>query len=345
VTRRRSRRVVWLGGVAFVVVAGATAAGAFLALREPATAPTAQVSSPAVPTLIADADLRAGPGTEFAVVQRLTLGTVLQLVGRSGDGRWLVAAPAGHEETVGWIAAAAVGGTGSVDRLAVIATGTATVAPANAPAPGAVSPTFTPDLADLAVQRVFSRDNRLGVTIVNRGVADVTARILVSVDGGAPQVVGVKAGEPLRAGDQVDFVFPREYVQRRATARVTVTTDPAIREEDLANNSLTAVVAPDLPNDLEIVTAGDAPGDGHLQVVLRNNSPIPVVGPVTVTAHASDGTDHVLGEQTIDVTLAPRETQTVEFASVTHVDFTKTTVLLQTDSITDAVPSNNVYPR
>ncbi len=76
--------------------------------------------------------------------------------------------------------------------------GDATTAPPT-PAPGG-EPTFTPDLPDLTVESVTSRNNQLVVVIANVGAGDVNATMFVTVNGGARETVGAKAGEPLRAG-------------------------------------------------------------------------------------------------------------------------------------------------
>ncbi len=50
-------------------------------------------------------------------------------------------------------------------------------------------------------------------------------------------------------------MLPNEYVQRRAVARVTVGTDPPVKEEVARQQHAEVVVTPDLPNDLEILDA------------------------------------------------------------------------------------------
>ncbi len=343
----RPRRLIRIGGAAVVLAASIGAAGAFVALRDRADAPATEVATPAVPTLLAATDLRPGPANDLAPVQRLAAGTVVQLIGRSADGQWLAVSPAGQDMVVGWVPVAVVGGAGAIDALAVVApSGASGTASPTGPAGAATA--VVPggaDRPDLALERVFSRDNRLGVTIANRGTVDVTARILVSVDGRTAEPVPVKAGEPLRADDTVDFVFPDEYVQRRAQVHVAVSTDPPVAERDAANNAVDAVIAPDLPNDLEIVSAASAVASGELRVVIRNNSPIPVVGAVTLTVQASGGSDRSLGARTADIDLAPQASTTLALPDVQHVDFTKATVLLVTEAINDAVPTNDVYPR
>ncbi|MDA0364784.1 MAG: hypothetical protein O3B31_01450 [Chloroflexi bacterium] len=339
--------MVWAGAAAIVLaIAAAIAVGAFFLFRYDVNAPIADIAQPDRPTLLRDATLRAGPAAGDAVLDRLSAGMLVTLIGRSTDGRWLVVTPVDEPERVGWLPADAVGGTGDTSNLTVVAAGgsptSGAAAPAGTPSSG---PTFTPDLPDLALEAVSARDNRLVVSIANLGAGDVTARVLVSVNGAAPQVVGAKPGEPLRAGGRIEWVLSLEYVQRRAVALVTVTTDPPITEETLANNRLEAIVAPDLPNDIEIVDARNVPPDQHLQAVIRNNSPIPIVGPVTLTVRSTDGTSALLGRRDVALNLAAGGTMTVDFSVIVNADFTRVQLLLVTESINDAVALNDVFPR
>src|SRR5690606_4778997 len=215
----------------------------------------------------------------------------MRIVGRSRDSGWLVVGPSDRSDVTGWVPADAVDGVEDLATLAVIeglAGAATTPGPTTTPA-GAESPapTFTPDLPDLIVASIESRENRLTVVVRNEGIADVTAPMFVRINERAPQLIDIKPGEPLRPGDSVEMVRMEDYVQRRATVRATVFTDPPIDEEAAENNTLEEVVAPDLPNDLEIV---DARLDGTalwLVVTLRNNSPIPIQGPVTLRVRES----------------------------------------------------------
>ncbi|MBM3138965.1 MAG: hypothetical protein FJZ92_01815 [Chloroflexi bacterium] len=340
---QRGRGLVWLGGAALVLVAAVTASAAFIVLSEdaqaPGAGPTPAVS--ALPTLQRDVALRSGPGPEVAIVARLPAGTELQLVGRTQDGQWLVVAPADRGQLFGWVPADAVSG-GDATRLPVVASGapSAKVPGAASPAPGTAS-----DLPDLVVDNVFSRDNRLVVVVRNVGRGDVTAPLVVRVNDGRPQPLGAKEGEPLRAGVKVEFVLAREYVQRRAVARVTVATDPPTREETLANNTLEVVVTPDRRNDLEIAGAVVLAADGHLQVTVRNNSPIPVVGPVTITVRQTGGASELVARREVVLDLPAGASRLVDFKGTLGIDLTRVVVLLDSEAINDAVPSNNVYPR
>jgi hypothetical protein len=343
----RPAAIAWIGGSAILLaLAAAIAVAAFFVFRYDASAPVEQVVVPERPTLLREASLRAAPRTDDAPLTRLPAGTLLELIGRSADGQWLVVAPADAPDVVGWVPADAVGGAGDTAELTVVAGASG---PASEPSLAATSPatgpTFTPDYPDLAVESISSRENRLAVTIANVGAGDVNARVLVTVNGGEPQEVGAKPGEPLRAGDRIVWVLPEEYVQRRAVVLVTVTADPAIAEETLENNSLEAIVSPDLPNDLEIVEARNVEPDQHLQAVIRNNSPIPVVGPATVTVRTTDGTSTLLGRRDVALELAPEDTMIVDFPAVRNVDFTRAQLLLVTESINDGLARNDVFPR
>lgn len=343
---RRPALMVWFGGGAVLLAAAAAiAVGAFFVFRYDADAPVEEIVVPGRPTLMRAAALRATPDARGEPLAQLATGTLVDLVGRSTDGLWLVVTPVDEPDLLGWVSADAVGGTGDTADLAVVAAA-GTVSQAS---PGSVTPTtgptFTPDYPDLALEAVTSRDNRLAVSIANVGAGDVTARVRVTVNDGEPQVVGAKPGEPLRAGGFIEWVLPEEYVQRRAVARVTVTTDPVIAEETLENNALEVIVEPDLPNDIEIVDARNVPPEQFLRAEIRNNSPIPIVGPATVTVRTTDGTTTLLGRRDVALDLAPGGTLDVDFVTITNLDFTRAQVLVVTESINDAVALNNVFPR
>jgi hypothetical protein len=99
------------------------------------TAPaTTSVPVATGPTVNTEANLRAGPGTDFAVVGTAAAGDVLDVVGQNIDGTWLVLANGA------WVAAFLV--DNAPTGLPVVEP-TATPAPA-APAPDILTPTVTP---------------------------------------------------------------------------------------------------------------------------------------------------------------------------------------------------------
>ncbi len=209
----------------------------------------------------------------------------------------------------------------------------------------APAPTFTPDLPDLVIDAIFSRDNRLVVVVSNQGITDVTHQIMIAVGDGEARPADVKAGEPLHPGQMLELVLDDQFVQRRAEATVTVSTDPLTDEESLENNTRTEIVTPDRPNDLEIFEVIIVPGTGALRVTLRNNSPIPLGGTATLSVRLTAPDSTLLARAAIVLAIPPRGRQSIEFAEVVEPDLTRISVILATAAINDADPSNDVFPR
>jgi hypothetical protein len=93
-------------------------------------------------TAAGDTNLRAGPGTEFAVVGLLQEGESLPITGRNAAGTWWqITTTQGSQ---GWIIANRVRATGPLDQVAVVAA--PTVAPT---ATSAATPAVTPALPDV----------------------------------------------------------------------------------------------------------------------------------------------------------------------------------------------------
>ena len=209
----------------------------------------------------------------------------------------------------------------------------------------APAPTFTPDLPDLVIDAIFSRDNRLVVVVSNEGNADVTAQIMIAVGGGEPRPADVKPGEPLHPGQVLELVLEDQFIQRRAEATVTVSTDPPMEEDDLENNTRTEIVTPDRPNDLEILAVIIVPETGVLRVTLRNNSPIPLGGTATVSVRLTAPDSTLLARAAIVLAIAPRGEQYIEFPEIVEPDLTRISLILSTAAINDTDPSNDVFPR
>ncbi|MPZ99297.1 MAG: hypothetical protein GEU80_08145 [Dehalococcoidia bacterium] len=349
--------MLWVAAAMLVVVIGTLTAIVVVVLfgnedgdaDDTTPAPTATAAAGGGPRLTRDIELRSAAARDSAIVTRMAAGDELHVVGRSADSSWLLVGPPERGDVTGWVPVDAVDGAEDVAALAVVeglAGATSTPEPAVTPSETASpAPTFTPDLPDLIVESIESRDNQLTIVVRNVGIADATADLFLSINDGDPRPIDVKPGEPLRPGDAVEMVLAEEYVQRRATVQATVLTDPPIDEEQSENNTLEDVVTPDLPNDLEIV---DARLDGTarwLVVTLRNNSPIPIRGPVTVRVRESPPGIALLGTETVVVMLEPDETVDVPFDTVMDVDLTRIEVRLATDSINDAVLANDRYPR
>ncbi len=224
-------------------------------------------------------------------------------------------------------------------------TGSTSINPGADTATPTAAPTFSPDLPDLVIDAVFSRDNQLTVVVANVGVADAVATVLISVDGAQPVAADIKPGEPIRPDDRLQIALDSEYVQRRATVSVTVSTDPSIDEESLDNNTLETVVTPDRPNDLAIDSVTIEGPDSSLRVTIRNNSPIPITGNATISAREATTPFTQFGTRQPTFTLAPDETLDVVFPDAADVDLANIEVLMTTTAIDDADRTNDVYPR
>jgi SH3 domain-containing protein len=341
---------LWIGAVILVIMAATvTAFIAVVLLGSDGAPPTSEdpAATPTVAVSVRDLALRSAPDGATAIVARITTGDPVSILGRNASGDWLLVAPEADPSTEGWVPADGIDPLPPLDQVPVAtvvsAPGTET---ATATATGA--PTFTPDLPDLTIEAVFARNNRLTVVIANIGVVDATGAIFISVDGGAPIPADVKPGEPLRPDDRLEAVLDTEYVQRRATVRVTVSTNPAIDEETLENNAFETVVTPDRANDLSItIISLDGP-EGSLRVTIRNESSIPITGQATVSARESSGDFTQLGTQQPFFTLAPGETLDIDFPPVDpelELALDNIEVLMSTTAINDADSTNDIYPR
>jgi hypothetical protein len=155
----------------------------------------------------------------------------------------------------------------------------------------------------------------------------------------------VKPGEPLRPNDQLEVVLETEYVQRRASVSVAVSTDPAIDEESLDNNTRETIVPPDRPNDLAIASVTVEDPHASLRVTIRNDSPIPITGNVTISARESSGDFTELGTLQPFFTLAPGETLDVDFPDTSEVELDNVQVLMTTTAIKDTDSGNDTFPQ
>jgi hypothetical protein len=223
-------------------------------------------------------------------------------------------------------------------------------------APGTLAsraaPTLTPDLPDLSLDAVFSRDNQLVVVIANRGAGTFEGELLVTVDGRSPH--RLDPGAPLQPGAVIERPVEGEYVQRRAS--VTVEIEPAVPvpEESLENNRRTVTVTPDQPNDLVLTEAAVDESGTQLRATVRNDSPIPVVGVVTVAVRRTAPRNELLGRTIAAIELEPSAETTVEVALTAPggepPDPPPTlgellVILSATEVIQDANPLNDVLPR
>ena len=342
----RSRTALaWAGGGAVIAVATALTALLVVVLvdgRERSSKGTA------APTLTRALTLRAAPNENAEAVApvRLEAGVPVLVSARSSDGGWLLLQIPGRD-TTGWAPADAVANADEQGALPVIES---SPPPTQAPSPDAsAAPGQTPDLPDLAIEAAFSRQNRLVLIIANVGNADIDRAVLIVVDDGEPQHVDV-SGKPLRSGETLEAVLQEEYVQRRATVTIEVHADPDVAEENIANNSLQAVIAPDAPNDLEVLSVDLDPELARVGITVRNNSVIPLVGSVTVAVRRAAPESVLIGSFAAQLDIEAGGTQLYErefdlASGAPPLDLASILVILSSNAINDADASNNVFPR
>lgn len=343
----RNRRRIRL----FSLLAAALGVGLLIAftvsllLPEPVQAPTptpTQTRTPtptpaaAEPALRTTSTLRSAASADAAIITRLGAGTEVRVLGRSPDAAWLVVGLTSASDLVGWLPVDAVEGVADVQALAV-------VADARSVAPTPSAPVADPDLPDLRVEDAESRRNRLTAIIWNDGPGDLVTPLFVSVDGGDPVFIDVKAGEALRVGQVMEAQVPGAYVQTPGSVSVRAFTRPEDGEADTSNNTWEGDVAPDFPNDLaleRLELAGEV-----LTAVLRNDSVIPISGRITLTVHEAPPGDALIARVTEDIDIDEGGTAEVAFSDLEDVELTRISVTLSTEAIEDSVVANNVYPR
>ncbi|MDA0352601.1 MAG: hypothetical protein O3A10_10385 [Chloroflexi bacterium] len=338
---------LWAGAIVLIVVVATVMAFMIVVLFGSDNDPISVTPDDAVEriTMVTDTLLRSAPAPDVAVSAQLAAGDEVRIIGRSEDGTWIFLESIERSAARGWAAVNAVTPPPDPEALTVIPPDATPTPRPSATATAAVTqPTFTPDLPDLRVESVFSRDNQVIVTIVNAGVVDAIGSIFVSVDGGVPHPADTKPGEPLRPDEQLQILLANEYVQRRAVISATVSTEPAIDESDLTNNTLETVISPDLPNDLGLSGAAfDRPG-GALRARLHNYSPIPITGNAVVTVRERTPERTRIGTKSLSFSLAPNGEQQIDFPEIVDREIGEIEIRLSSDAVNDANPSNDVFP-
>lgn len=342
-TDRSNFRIIGLVIAVVVVTTLIAIAVVFVAKQAGLNIPLPSISrsTPTTPllSLTRATELRAGPAPDTAIVTHLAAQTGVQVIGRSLDGAWLVVRLSGAADIVGWVPTDAVEGARDAARLPVI------VNAADVPATTASGTQQAPDLPDLRLEAASSRNNRLVAVIVNDGPGDLPTPILVAVNDGMPIRIETKGGEPLRAKERIEATVPGEYVQLRARVTLRVQTEPANREKNTENNSWSGIVEPDQPNNIGIATAIADGADRHLIVTVRNDSPIPIRGMITLTVREALPSTNLLGRDSREVGLDPSKTIDVPFPDIRQVDLTRIAIRLSTDAIHDAVLPDDSFPR
>ncbi len=225
----------------------------------------------------------------------------------------------------------------------------ATASPATSPTPTPsqeARPTPDPsrtDYPDLVVREVFSRLNQLFVVVANAGNADADGVVEVSIDGGPPHPIDT--GKALRPGDFLQYPIEGEYVQRRGQVVVTVRPTASIVERNAGNNIFVGVVTPDVPNDLAVIDITYGGSGPHLIATIRNRSPIPLTGEVTIAIREFSAEDELLLRETRELDVERGATQAFEFPAITAAPLESVQVIISTDAINDADASNNLLPR
>ena len=292
------------------------------------------------------------PGSGGRSRGELPAGTPLRIEGRSADGEWLAVSATGGEGSsgsspvAGWVPVDAVAGVGDVDALRVLdarAFRMAVGSPSPSPT-GEARPSQPPDRPDLVVREVFARDNRLVVVVANAGSADADGEGIIEASVGGGGYVRIDTGKALRPGDELGVAVEGAYVQRRSHVSITLRAWGII-EADTGNNSFDAEVAPDTFNDIEVLGIGRDEESGHIVVELRNNSPIPLVGAVTLEVRASavDGPPIIAEVFPLDVESGA--TSRYDLAALVDADPGSISVTASTEAINDADSANNTYPR
>ena len=330
-----SNPFVWFGGVALALILAVGSAMLIVALfGGDDGAPTVETTSAVTaPSLAAGTTVYAEPSDTSSAVTRLEERTEIRIVGRLQDGSWLAVEAAAQPGFIGWVRAAIVEGLPPAADIPVVA------------APASSTPTLTvtprPDDADLAIEEVSSQENQVVVTLTNLGGADITTALLVTVAGGVAHRIDVSE-KPLRPGDHIDAALDGEYIQRRAAIEVRATAEDTV-DADETNNVVTVTVAPDVPNDLEVASITVDP---FLQVEIRNNSPIPIVGAISVAVRQTTPSNQLLGRRDdLPVIIEAGASTLVPFDGLQGLDLTRIQAILATSAINDADPGNDVFPR
>ena len=219
------------------------------------------------------------------------------------------------------------------------------------------TPTLTPDLPDLILDAVFSQNNRLVVVIANRGAGIFEGELLVTINGRAAH--RLTPSGPLSPGTVLERPIEGEYVQRRAQVVVTVESMSLEPEESLENNRRTVTVTPDQPNDLVLTKAVVDTNGAQLRASVRNDSPIPVLGVLTIAVRRTNPRTELLGRTTAPIKLVPNAEITIPVTLVPplvkhdgsgplnpSLALRELIVILSaTEMIQDANPHNDVLPR
>ena len=290
--------------------------------------------------LAAASPLRELPAETSREVANLEAGTAVNALGRSENGTWVLVEVPGQEGVAGWLTASSVRGLIDVAALPVFEVPVNVAGPTEGASPSPAAATASPDIANLVIQVVTSRDNRLTVILGNEGNAPIDVPVTLLVEGGARHPVDF-ASQPLKPGGRHEVVLEGEYVQRRAQVAVTASA-PGLHEEHLDDNELVVTVEPDVPNDIEMV---EVRVDPYLLITVRNNSIIPIVGTVTIAVRETRPSNLLVMRVDEPLDLEAGASHVYEFPALRGVDLSRTQIILLTEALNDAVRQNDGFPR
>lgn len=185
------------------------------------------------------------------------------------------------------------------------------------------------------IESVSAAENQLFVSIANESGRPLRGDLAISVDGGRPTLVH---GAALPLSGNARIPLDGVVVQRRSHVTFEVRS-----ADGRSAQTLSATLAPDAPNDIELASARIL--DGVLVAEVRNNSPIPLVGSVVVAAREPVFPYTMLAriEATLDVQAGG--SQQIHLGHVGAIDVGRTWIGLTTDAIEDANIGNNVLGR
>ena len=256
------RNPLVLGGLAVVLAAAAAVVVAVLmsddeAKTVVATPPPQTSTSRGTPTptavplegttgrALSILTVRAGPGSGYISLGIAPSDSELDVVGKSGDDKWLEVAYPPQSQLMGWVQADGVELQESLASLPV-ATPESLVLPAVPTyAPGAFveEDSGTPEagpLPDLTVSNAYLSDGDLVVEITNQGTADAAAPIAVAIYNGDGSMLLALAGigESLPAGSSINLDTRYQPGGGQQRLLIRVDSSDRVQEADEDNNEL-----------------------------------------------------------------------------------------------------------
>jgi uncharacterized protein YgiM (DUF1202 family) len=228
--------------------------------------------------VVADATIREGPGDDFPVVDTLTAGTDVKILGKTRDATWLLL----DIDNGRWVKRNAIQEQDSLDLVPVkdptpVPQPTATNTPVPSPAPTA-SPTPNASAPDFFVAGATLTDggSTLQVTVGNQSTNSYTGPLVVSAGGVTAGTLTLvfNVNIPANGSTTVNFdISPAVTTEK--TVNVKVDPDNAIKEAHDDNNNATFPLKPAVESP-KIVISNIDPSGAAIAVSIKNNG-----GPLT----------------------------------------------------------------